>query len=108
MNPTAERRLGKRIVAQVPVQIRSATADPEQTAHTRDLSTNGVFLYTQSQMTEGSEIEMVMILPAELTGEKPKVAPAPPVKEKPAPPPPPRAVVDVFRGDKHVQEVFHD
>lgn len=70
MNPTAERRLGKRIVAQVPVQIRTATADPEQTAHTRDLSTNGVFLYTESRMTEGSEIEMVMILPAELTGEK--------------------------------------
>ena len=70
MNPTAERRLGKRIVAQVPVQIRSATAEPEHTAHTRDLSTNGVFLYTQSRMTEGSDIEMVMILPAELTGEK--------------------------------------
>lgn len=46
---------------------------------------------------------------AELTGEKPKAAPPPPVvKEKPPPPPPPRAVVDVFRGDKHVQEVFHD
>jgi hypothetical protein len=29
-------------------------------------------------------------------------------KELPPPPPPPRAVVDVFRGDKHVQEVFHD
>ena len=70
MNLTGERRLGKRIVAQVPVQIRSATADPEQTAHTRDLSTNGVFLYTQSRMAEGSEIEVVMILPAELTGEK--------------------------------------
>lgn len=27
-------------------------------------------------------------------------------KETPPPPPPPRAVVDVFRGDKHVQEVF--
>jgi hypothetical protein len=31
---------------------------------------------------------------------------------KPAPkkelPPPPRAVVEVFHGDKHVQEVFHD
>ena len=23
-------------------------------------------------------------------------------------PPPPRAVVEVFRGDKHVQEIFHD
>ena len=46
---------------------------------------------------------------AELAGEKPKnPVPVPVVKEKPAPPPPPRAVVDVFRGDKHVQEVFHD
>jgi pilus assembly protein CpaB len=32
-------------------------------------------------------------------------APPKPVKETP---PPPRAVVEVFRGDKHVQEVFHD
>jgi pilus assembly protein CpaB len=42
----------------------------------------------------------------EMNGHTPKpvaVAPA-----KPAPPPPPRAVVDVFRGDKHVQEVFRD
>jgi pilus assembly protein CpaB len=38
---------------------------------------------------------------------QPKPAPvAAPVK--PASPPPPRAVVDVFRGDKHVQDVFHD
>ncbi len=36
---------------------------------------------------------------------KPPVVVAPPAK--PAPPPP-RAVVDVFRGDKHTQEVFHD
>ncbi|MES1257693.1 MAG: Flp pilus assembly protein CpaB [Acidobacteriota bacterium] len=40
---------------------------------------------------------------AELSGEKPKLPAS--AKEKPAPP---RAVVDVFRGDKHVQEVFHD
>jgi pilus assembly protein CpaB len=33
-----------------------------------------------------------------------KAPPPKPVKEIPAP----RAVVDVFRGDKHVQEVFHD
>jgi pilus assembly protein CpaB len=41
-----------------------------------------------------------------LMGEKPK--PAAVVAEKPAAPAPPRAVVDVFRGDKHVQEVFRD
>ena len=47
---------------------------------------------------------------AELSGEKPRNVPppAPVVKEKPLPPPPPRAIVDVFRGEKHVQEVFHD
>ncbi len=38
----------------------------------------------------------------ELTAPK-----APPKKEVP-PSPPPRAVVEVFRGDKHVQEIFHD
>lgn len=38
----------------------------------------------------------------------PRAAPAPALKkEPPPPPPPPRAVVDVFRGDKHVQEVFN-
>jgi len=31
-----------------------------------------------------------------------------PPKPAPKPPPPPRAVVEVFRGDKHVQEIFHD
>jgi pilus assembly protein CpaB len=45
-----------------------------------------------------------------LTAEKPKPEPVKIVPVKPAPvvPPPPRAVIDVFRGDKHVQEVFRD
>ena len=34
----------------------------------------------------------------------PRTAP----KKEPPPPPPPRKVVDVFRGDKHVQEVFQE
>jgi pilus assembly protein CpaB len=38
--------------------------------------------------------------------EKPKPEVVVPVK--PLPPPAPRAVIDVFRGEKHVQEVFHD
>ena len=35
-------------------------------------------------------------------------APPKPVAPKKESPPPPRAVVEVFHGDKHVQEVFHD
>jgi pilus assembly protein CpaB len=41
----------------------------------------------------------------ELNAPKPK--PLPVIPPKPVPPPP-HAVVDVFRGDKHVQEVFRD
>lgn len=46
----------------------------------------------------------------EILKELRPVAPPPVVvkKEPPPPPPPPRAVIDVFRGDKHVQEVFRD
>jgi len=41
-----------------------------------------------------------------LTDAGPK--PAAPIKIVKAEPPPPRAIVDVYRGEKHVQEVFHD
>ena len=42
-----------------------------QTAQTRDVSANGVFLYTKSRMEKGAEVELVLILPPELTsGEK--------------------------------------
>ena len=41
--------------------------------------------------------------------EDPKpIAPPPVVKIIKLEPPKPRAVIDVFRGDKHVQETFHD
>jgi hypothetical protein len=43
----------------------------ESSAQTRDVSTNGVFLYTESRMVEGSNVELVLILPPELTsGER--------------------------------------
>jgi hypothetical protein len=53
------------------VQVRSVRGTAEQSAQTRDVSTNGVFLYTESRMAEGSNVELVFILPPELTsGEK--------------------------------------
>lgn len=65
----AERRSGKRIAARVPTKVRSQGA--QQTAETRDVSANGIFLYTSSRMEKGTEMELVMILPPELTsGEK--------------------------------------
>jgi c-di-GMP-binding flagellar brake protein YcgR len=66
-----DRRSSTRVVAKLPVRIRSSAANAELSAQTRDVSTNGVFLYTDSRMAEGSEVELVLILPPELTsGEK--------------------------------------
>ena len=65
MTTAAERRSGKRIAARVPTQVRSQGA--QHAAETRDVSTNGVFLYTSSRMEKGTEVELVLILPPELT-----------------------------------------
>jgi hypothetical protein len=64
-----ERRSGKRLAVRLPVSIKSGGA--ETTGFTRDLNSGGIFLYTDSSIHEGSELEMVLILPPELThGEK--------------------------------------
>jgi hypothetical protein len=65
-----ERRSGKRVVKRLPVRVRNSHGSAEVTAHTRDVSSNGVFLYTQTRVVEGSEVELVLILPPELTAGK--------------------------------------
>jgi len=71
MNSKVDRRSGNRVKARVPVRVRSAPDRAELSAQTRDVSTNGVFLYTESRMVEGADVELVLILPPELTsGEK--------------------------------------
>jgi len=70
MKPNGERRAGTRITARVPTRVRTAQGK-DHTAETRDVSANGVFLYTNSKMEKGAEVELVLILPPELTsGEK--------------------------------------
>ena len=65
-----ERRSGTRIAARVPTRVRTAQGG-EIPARTRDVSANGIFLYSSSKMEQGSEVELVLILPPELTsGEK--------------------------------------
>jgi hypothetical protein len=71
MPSNIDRRSNKRVAAKLPVRIRSTGTNAELSAETRDVNTNGVFLYTDSRMAEGSEVELVLILPPELTsGEK--------------------------------------
>jgi hypothetical protein len=71
MNSKIDRRSRERVVTTLPVRVRASSANAESSAQTRDVSANGVFLYTESRMVEGSDVELVLILPPELTsGEK--------------------------------------
>jgi len=65
--PKSERRSQNRISARVPVSIKSPDSH-SHAGYTRDLSMNGIFLYADAEMKEGSEIEIVLLLPEELTG----------------------------------------
>jgi c-di-GMP-binding flagellar brake protein YcgR len=62
-----ERRSGERTPVQVPVSVKAPSEQVATSGVTRDLSAGGIFLYTDSRISEGSELEVVLILPAEIT-----------------------------------------
>lgn len=66
-----DKRTQARLTLSVPAKVKNSDAPQEHAAITRDLSTGGIFLYTDQQIAEGSKLEIVLILPAELgLGEK--------------------------------------
>jgi len=62
-----ERRAAKRTSIQVPIKLRAKGAKshdlPEQNALTRDLSSSGIFLYSESAIEPGAKLELVLMLP---------------------------------------------
>lgn len=64
----SERRSGQRITRKLPVRVRLGGASSEHSATTRDLSESGIFLYTGAVVEAGTDVELVLVLPEELTG----------------------------------------
>lgn len=58
---TGERRSRQRTPVQVPVKLRHQGAEHEGV--TRDLSSSGIFLYSETQIRAGSKLELVIMLP---------------------------------------------
>ena len=69
-NNKTERRAGERIPVQVPVTITATDTNLQAKGQTRDLSSNGIFFYTDFPIRQGNNVEMVLILPPELTSGK--------------------------------------
>lgn len=68
MTKKSERRSSHRIEKEVPARLRAGPSAPEYSAITRDLSEGGIFLYTSADVEPGSDVELVLVLPEELTG----------------------------------------
>jgi c-di-GMP-binding flagellar brake protein YcgR len=71
MQDKREKRTQARLTLSLPAKVKNSDTPETHAAITRDLSTGGIFLYTDQQIAEGSKLEIVLILPPELGfGEK--------------------------------------
>jgi hypothetical protein len=62
-----ERRVGQRFSYLLPVFIRQASDSLQGTGFTQDLSSRGVFFFTDLPLTAGAEIEVTLRMPSEIT-----------------------------------------
>jgi len=63
----SDRRARERFPVHVPVSVKIEKGGIQEATQTRDLSTAGVFVYTNARMQEGSELELILVLPPEIT-----------------------------------------
>jgi hypothetical protein len=62
-----ERRVGQRFPYLLPLSLRQPAACLEGVGFTQDLSSRGVFFFTDAPLSEGSEIEITLRMPSEIT-----------------------------------------
>jgi|HubBroStandDraft_4_1064222.scaffolds.fasta_scaffold117431_2 hypothetical protein len=62
-----ERRVGQRFPYLLPLSLRQPGTSVEGVGFTQDLSSRGVFFFTNSALIEGSEIELTLRMPSEIT-----------------------------------------
>jgi PilZ domain len=69
-----ERRIGQRFAFNLPVSLRYLATSAEGLGFTQNLSSRGVFLFTDMALSEGAEIELTLRMPSEITlGENMRV-----------------------------------
>src|SRR5579863_9805989 len=62
-----ERRVGQRFAFNLPVALREVATAAEGLGFTQDLSSRGAFFFTDMGLREGTEIELTLNMPSEIT-----------------------------------------
>jgi len=66
--PQPEKRSTRRFSLELPISVKFVNNGRRESAgHTRDVSSRGVFMYLDTEISEGAPIEFVMTLPTEVT-----------------------------------------
>jgi len=69
-----ERRIGQRFAFNLPVSLQDVATAAEGLGFTQDVSSRGVFLFTDMALQEGAEVELTLKMPSEITlGESMRV-----------------------------------
>jgi hypothetical protein len=63
-----DRRTARRYDLSLPVLIRLPVERDARSGKTRDISTRGVYFVIEDRFTAGTELDLTMTLPAEVTG----------------------------------------
>jgi PilZ domain len=63
--PKREKRSASRLASRLPLTVKLKHGSPA-TAETRDISSRGLFFFTDAKIEKSSEIEIVMMMPPEL------------------------------------------
>ena len=62
-----ERRAGQRFPYLLPLSVHQPSTSAEGVGFTQDLSSRGVFFFTDAPLTEGADIELTLRMPSEIT-----------------------------------------
>jgi PilZ domain len=69
-----ERRVGQRFSFLLPVSFRDVSSGMSGLGFTQDVSSRGVFFFTDTAVCQGAEIELTLVMPSEITlGESMRV-----------------------------------
>ncbi len=62
-----ERRVGQRFPYLLPITFRQPISGTDGVGFTQDLSSRGVFFFTDAPLVEGAQIELTLKMPSEIT-----------------------------------------
>ena len=62
-----ERRVGQRFCYLLPISLRDPKSGIDSVGFTQDLSSKGVFFFTDAALVEGAQIELTLRMPSEIT-----------------------------------------